>query len=100
MLPKRKEAVAKNKNEALPAKMTKGEKKIKSEKAPSVLPDQDTSGGMAAFKPLPKTAQELDAEQFSQFLEQNTELLELFSNLRGQGYDGSTPGFGAMDLVL
>ena len=71
------------KNEAPPAKTTKGEKKIKSEKTPSVLPDQGTSGAIAAFKPLAKPAEELDAEQFSQFLEQNTELLELFSNLWG-----------------
>ena len=87
MPPKRKEAAAKNKNEAPPAKTTKGEKKIESEKTPSVLPDQGTSGGMAAFKPLAKPVEELDAEQFSQFLEQNTELLKLFSNLQGQGYD-------------
>ena len=84
MPPKRKEAVAKNKNEAPPAKTTKSERKIKSEKTPSELPDQGTSGGMAAFKPLAKQAEELDTEQFSQFLEQNTELLELFSNLRGK----------------
>ena len=68
MPPKRKEAAAKDKNEAPPAKTTKGGKKIESEKTPSVLPDQGTSGGMAAFKPLVKPAEELDAEQFSQFL--------------------------------
>ena len=60
-----------------------GEKKIKSEKTPSVLQEQGTSGGTAAFKPLAKPAEELDAEKFSQFLKQNTELLKLFSDLWG-----------------
>ena len=83
MPPKRKEAVAKNKHETPPAKTTKGAKKIKSEKTSSVLPDQGTSGGMAGFKPLAKPAEELDAEQFSQFLKQNTEQLKLYSDLRG-----------------
>ena len=46
-------AAAKNKNKAPPAKTTKGEGKIKSEKIPNVLPDQGTSGGKAR-KTLPK----------------------------------------------
>ena len=87
MPPKRKEAVAKNKNETPPAKTIKGERKVESEKTPSVLPDQGTSSGTAGFKSLAKPAEELDAEQFSQFLKQNTELLKLFSDLWGQGYD-------------
>ena len=87
MPPKRKEAAAKNKSEAPPARTTEGEEKIKSEKTPSVLEEQGTSGGSAAFKPLAKPAEELDAEEFSQFLKQNTELLKLFSDLQGRGYD-------------
>ena len=46
-------AAAKNKNKAPPAKTTKGEGKIESEKTPSVLPDQGTSGGKAR-RTLPK----------------------------------------------
>ena len=82
MPPKRKEAAAKNKSEGLPARTMEGEEKIKSEKT-SVLQEQGTSGGTAAFKPLAKPAEELDAEEFSQFLKQNTELLKLFSDLQG-----------------
>ena len=87
MPPKRKEAAAKNRSEAPPARTMEGDEKIKSEKTPGVLQAQGTSGGKAAFKPLAKSAEELDAEEFSQFLKQNTELLKLFSDLRGQGYD-------------
>ena len=83
MPPKRKGAAAKNKNEAPPAKTAKGEKNIKSEKTATVSPDQGTSSGTATFKPLAKPAEELDAEEFAQFLKQNTELLKLFSDLRG-----------------
>ena len=83
MPPKRKGAAAKNKNEAPPAKTIKGEKKIKSEKTPNELPDQGTSSGIAAFKHLEKPAEKLDTEEFKQFLKQNTELLKLFSDLRG-----------------
>ena len=87
MPPKRKKAAAKNKSEAPPARTMEGDEKIKSEKTPSVLQEQGTSGGTAAFKPLVKPAEELDAEEFSQFLKQNTELLKLYSDLRGRGYD-------------
>ena len=87
MPPKRKGAAAKNKNEAPPAKTIKGEKKIESEKTPNELPDQGTSSGTATFKHLEKPAEELDAEEFAQFLKQNTELLKLFSDMRGQGYE-------------
>ena len=52
-----------------------------------VSPDQGTSSGTATFKPLAKPAEKLDAEEFKQFLKQNTELLKLFSDLWGQGYD-------------
>ena len=84
---KRKGAAAKNKNEAPPAKTAKGQKKIKSEKTPNKLPDQGTSSGTATFKHLEKPAEKLDADEFAQFLKQNTELLKLFSDLWGQGYE-------------
>ena len=84
MPPKRKEAAAKNKSEVPPARTMEGDEKIKSEKTPGVLQEQGTSGGKAAFKPLAKPAEELDAEEFSQFLKQNTELLKLFSDLWGE----------------
>ena len=42
---------------------------------------------MAGFKPLAKPAEELDAKQLLQFLKQNTELLKLYSDLWGRGYD-------------
>ena len=87
MPPKRKEVVAKNKDEAPPAKTTKGEKKIKSEKTWNELPDQGTSSGTATFKHLEKPAEKLDAKDFKQFLKQNTELLKLFSDLQGRGYE-------------
>ena len=47
MPPKRKKTAAKNKNEALPAKTIKGEKKIKSEKTSTVSPDPGATGGTA-----------------------------------------------------
>ena len=47
MPPKRKKTAAKNKNEALPAKTIKGEKKIESEKTPTVSPDPGATGGTA-----------------------------------------------------
>ena len=47
MPPKRKKTAAKNKNEALPAKTIKGEKKIKSEKTPTVSLDPVATGGNA-----------------------------------------------------
>ena len=47
MPPKRKKTAAKNKNEALPAKTIKGEKKIKRKKTPTVLPDPGATGGTA-----------------------------------------------------
>ena len=46
-------AAARNKNETPAAKTTKGEGTIESEKTPSVLPDQGTSGGKA-MKTLPR----------------------------------------------
>ena len=88
MPPKWKGAAAKNKNEAPPAKTNKGEKKIESDKkTPNELPDQGASSGTATFKHLEKPAEELDAEEFKQFLKQNTELLKLFSDLWGRGYE-------------
>ena len=87
MPPKRKGAAAKNKNEAPPAKTAKGEKNIQSEKTATVSTDQGTSSGTATFKPLAKPAEDLDAEEFAQFLKQNTELLKLFSDMRGRGYE-------------
>ena len=87
MPPKRKGAAAKTKNEAPPAKTAKGEKKIESEKTSNELPDQGTSSGTATFKPLEKPAEKLDAEEFAQFLKQNTELLKLYSDLQGRGYE-------------
>ena len=87
MPPKRKGAAAKNKNEAPPAKTVKGEKNIKSEKKATVSPDQGTSSGTVTFKPLAKPAEELDPEEFAQFLKQNTKLLKLFSDLWGRGYE-------------
>ena len=47
MPPKRKKTAAKNKNEAPPAKTIKGEKKIESEKTPTVLLDPGATGGTA-----------------------------------------------------
>ena len=47
MPPKRKKTAAKNKHEAPPAKTIKGEKKIKSEKTPTVSPDSGATGGTA-----------------------------------------------------
>ena len=47
MPPKRKKTAAKNKNEAPPAKKIKGEKKIESEKTPTVLLDPGATGGTA-----------------------------------------------------
>ena len=44
MPPKGKKAAAKNKSEAPPAKTTEGEKKIKSEKTPTVSPDPGATG--------------------------------------------------------
>ena len=87
MPPKRKGAAAKKKIKAPPTKTKEGEKKIRSEKTPNELPDQGTSSGTATFKHLEKPAEELDAEEFKQFLKQNTELLKLYSDLRGRGYE-------------
>ena len=47
MLPKRKKAAAKNKSEAPPARTAEGEEKIKSEKTPTVSPDQGATGETA-----------------------------------------------------
>ena len=84
MPPKRKRAeasAAKGKDEAPPAKTTKGKKENKSKKTPTVSPDQGTTGETAAFKRW----EEIESQ--SQFLKQNKEILELFQNQRGQGYD-------------
>ena len=47
MPPKREKTAAKNKNEAPLAKTIKGEKKIQSEKTPTVSPDPGATGGTA-----------------------------------------------------
>ena len=47
MPPKRKKTATKNKNEAPPAKTIKCEKKIESEKTPTVSPDPGATGGTA-----------------------------------------------------
>ena len=47
MPPKRKKTAARNKNEAPPAKTIKGEKRIESEKTPTVSPDPGATGGTA-----------------------------------------------------
>ena len=67
--------------EAPPAKTTKGKKENKSKKTLTVSPDQGTTGETAAFK------QWEEIESQSQFLKQNKEMLELFQNRWGQGYD-------------
>ena len=84
MPPKRKRAVAsvaKGKDEAPPAKTTKGKKENKSKKTQTVSPDQGKTGETAAFK----WWEEIESQ--SQFLKQNKEMLELFQNQWGQGYD-------------
>ena len=84
MPPKRKRvaaSVSKGKYEAPPAKTTKGKKENKSKKTPTVSPDQGTTGETAAFKRW----EEIELQ--SQFLKQNKEMLELFQNQWGQGYD-------------
>ena len=54
MPPKRKKTAAKNKNEALLAKTIKGEKKIESEKTPTVSPDPGATGGTATLDRIGK----------------------------------------------
>ena len=87
MSPKWKGAAAEDKIEAPPAKTTKGEKKIKSEKTPSELPDQGTSGGTAAFEPLEKPVEGTSTRSFDdtfELMKKNWDFKHSFNRLTAE----------------